>query len=186
MPLPKTPFLCSNVRVTLAIVCLSALTLSGCTTTKKTADAMTPAPRTTAAASAKGIPGKGGTTASNRRADPAIPKAEAQSAQAPAATAPAAVPHRGKYLPAGACTATAGLDRGPCDAIDRRARRQRYDLFGEPADGCGRPIRQRPGSGQSAAAEFQRHHRQRLQHAASNARRSLRDRRSGHSFKLLI
>ncbi|WP_105401216.1 hypothetical protein [Neorhizobium sp. T7_12] len=83
--------------MTLAIVCLSTLTLSGCTTTKKTADATTPAPRTTVAASAKGILAKGilakgGITASNRRADPAIPKAEAQAAQAPAATAPAAVP----------------------------------------------------------------------------------------------
>ncbi len=92
MPLPKTPFLCSNVRMTLAIVCLSALTLSGCTTTKKTADATTPAPRTTVAASAKGILAKGRTTASNRRTDPAVPKVEVQSAQAPDATAPAAVP----------------------------------------------------------------------------------------------
>ncbi|WP_172729971.1 hypothetical protein [Neorhizobium galegae] len=76
--------------MTLAIVCLSALTLSGCTTTKKTADATTPAPRTTVAASAKGMLAKGGTTASNRRADPAVPKAEAQAA--PAATVSAAVP----------------------------------------------------------------------------------------------
>jgi hypothetical protein len=92
--LPKTLFLCSNVRTTLAIACLSALTLSGCTTTKKTADATTPAPRTTVPASARGILAKGGTTASNRYVNPAIAKASAQRAQAaaPAATMSAAVP----------------------------------------------------------------------------------------------
>ncbi|CAN7291347.1 hypothetical protein [Neorhizobium sp. LjRoot104] len=76
----------------LVIACLSALTLGGCTTSKKTADAATPAPRTTVPASAKGILAKGGTTASNRHVAPAAPKAEAQSAQATAAIAPAAVP----------------------------------------------------------------------------------------------
>jgi hypothetical protein len=89
--LPKTPFLHSNVRMTLAIVCLSALALGGCTTTKNVADATTPAPRTTVPASARGILAKGGTTASNRRADPSTSKASAQQALAPAATAPAAM-----------------------------------------------------------------------------------------------
>ncbi|EUB95912.1 hypothetical protein PMI07_002400 [Rhizobium sp. CF080] len=78
--------------MTLAIACLSALTLGGCTTMKKTADATTPAPRTTVPASARGILAKGGTTASNRHVNPAISKAQQQQAQPPAATAQAAVP----------------------------------------------------------------------------------------------
>lgn len=76
--------------MTLAIACLSALTLGGCTTTKKTADATTPAPRTTLPASAKGVPAKGGATASNRHVDPAIANASTQQAQTP--VAPAAIP----------------------------------------------------------------------------------------------
>jgi len=77
--------------MTLAIVCLSALTLGGCTTTKKTADATTPAPRTTVPAGARGIPVKG-TTASNRHADTLISKAPAQQAQASAASAAVPTP----------------------------------------------------------------------------------------------
>ncbi len=73
--------------MTLAIACLSALMLGGCTTTKKTADATTPAPRTTVPASAKGILAKGGTTAASRYVDPAIAKGSAQQAQTPAASA---------------------------------------------------------------------------------------------------
>ncbi|MCQ1852987.1 hypothetical protein [Neorhizobium galegae] len=76
--------------MTLAIACLSALMLGGCTTTKKTADATTPAPRTTVPASAKGILAKGGTTATNRYVDPAISKGSAQQAQT--SPTPAAVP----------------------------------------------------------------------------------------------
>ncbi len=101
--------------MTLAIACLSALTLGGCTTTKKTADATTPAPRTTVPASAKGMLAKGGTTASNRHVDPAMSKASAQQTQTSAV--PAAVPTaENTFPPAPAApqqTSIAGLATQP-------------------------------------------------------------------------
>ncbi len=71
--------------MTLALVLFSAMTLGGCTTTKKTADATTPAPRTMVPESIKGSTlAKGGATASNRRIDPAAAKGAQQQVAAPA------------------------------------------------------------------------------------------------------
>jgi len=71
----------------LATVCLSALMLCGCSTTKKTADAAAEAQpsQTAAPASAKGILAKGGTTAANGYVDPVISKASRQQQQTQAA-----------------------------------------------------------------------------------------------------
>ncbi|MGK6313690.1 hypothetical protein [Neorhizobium sp. DT-125] len=91
--MPKTLFLSSNVRLTLAIACLSAVMLCGCSTTRKTADAAAdaPQPQTANPGSARGILAKGGTTASNRYVDPVISKAsEPRLAQAQATNAPPA------------------------------------------------------------------------------------------------
>lgn len=75
----------------LAAASVSALLLSGCTTTKETAEAGISQPETTKPSSAKGILAKGGTTASNRYVDPVISKAsgkqQAQAQTPPASTA---------------------------------------------------------------------------------------------------
>ncbi|MGK9054210.1 hypothetical protein [Neorhizobium petrolearium] len=89
--MPKTLSHPSNTRLTLAIACLSAVMLCGCSTTRKTAEAAAEAAPSQPAkpASARGILAKGGTTASNRYIDPVISKAsEPRLAQAPAANAP--------------------------------------------------------------------------------------------------
>lgn len=81
-PLPTTKF-ASNIRWAMlaAATCLGALTLAGCNTMKKTADADGPQVQPASPASAKGILAKGGATASNLYVDPAISKAAGQEAQ---------------------------------------------------------------------------------------------------------
>lgn len=88
--MPKLPF-SSSIRLTLSAASVSALLLSGCTTTKETAETGISQPEATRLTSAKGIVAKGGTTASNRYIDPVISKASGkQQTQAPVAAVPPA------------------------------------------------------------------------------------------------
>lgn len=115
-PLPKSQFTLNIRPALLAATCLCAVTLAGCSTMKKTADA--PQAEPASPASAKGILAKGGATASNLYTDPAVSKAagQAQAQTAQTAPEPAVVPSgaEGAFPPApNQPTSMAGLVTQP-------------------------------------------------------------------------